>query len=139
MDIAVSFAQVMQVVPPAQHQAVGDIAWFEPDGTHMDEASWANGFAKSVMVFLNGQAIPELDRRGRRIVDDSFLVMFNAHDEAIDFHVPDVSYGPSWDTVLDTSAAPRTGPASVSAGGSLTVAPRSIVLLCGTVASAPGP
>ena len=125
--------------PVFRESEIGDIAWFEPDGTHMDEASWANGFAKSVMVFLNGQAIPELDRRGRRIVDDSFLVMFNAHDEAIDFHVPDVSYGPSWDTVLDTSAAPRTGPASVSAGGSLTVAPRSIVLLCGTVASAPGP
>ena len=61
------------------------------------------------MVFLNGQAIPELDRRGNRIVDDSFLVLFNAHYEAIDFQVPDVSYGPAWDTVLDTAAAPRSG------------------------------
>ena len=38
--------------------AVGDIAWFEPGGNHMDEDSWANGYARSMMVFLNGQTHP---------------------------------------------------------------------------------
>lgn len=43
----------------------GDIAWFEPDGEHMDEEAWANGYAKSLMVFLNGRAIRETDSRRR--------------------------------------------------------------------------
>ena len=31
----------------------------------MDEADWNSGFARSLMVFLNGDAIPELDAAGR--------------------------------------------------------------------------
>ena len=33
--------------------------------------------------FLNGDAIPEPDQMGRRITDDHFLLMFNAHSEPI--------------------------------------------------------
>ena len=35
-----------------------------------------------VAVFLNGEAIPEPNARGERVVDDSFLLCFNAHDQA---------------------------------------------------------
>ena len=125
---------------------VGDIAWFEPDGSHMDEGSWANGFAKSLMIFLNGDAIPERDRRGEPIVDDSFLVLFNAHHEAIDFTLPPVDYGAGWLVELDTAtpgavaaevvlvrrrrAPSRTARVGVFPPQSrITVHPRSIVLL----------
>ena len=40
-------------------------------------------------VFLNGDAIAEPDARGERIIDDSFLLLFNAHHEAVDFALPD--------------------------------------------------
>ena len=40
------------------------------------------------MVFLNGDAIPEPDAAGRRITDDHFLLLFNAHTEQIDFTLP---------------------------------------------------
>ena len=52
----------------------------------MDDESWANGYARSLAVFLNGAAIPEPDTRGQRIVDDSFLVLFNGHDESLRVH-----------------------------------------------------
>ena len=40
------------------------------------------------MVFLNGDAIPEPDAMGRRISDDHFVLLFNAHTEPIDFTLP---------------------------------------------------
>ena len=52
----------------------------------MDEGDWNSGFARSLMVFLNGDAIPELDHMGRRISDDHFLLLFNAHSGADQLH-----------------------------------------------------
>jgi len=79
-----------------------DIEWFRPDGTPMSEQDWMTGYAKSVAVFLNGSSIPTPDRMGRRIVDDSFLILFNAHFGSIDWVVPEILDG-GWQPVLDTS------------------------------------
>jgi glycogen operon protein len=54
------------------------------------------------MVFLNGDGIPEPDRRGEPVVGDSFLVAFNADAEAITFTIPDEVYGEGWLVELDT-------------------------------------
>ena len=62
-----------------------DIAWFAPDGSEMGDDDWETGFAKSVAVYLNGQGIPDLDVRGQRVTDDSFVLCFNAHHEPIEF------------------------------------------------------
>ena len=45
----------------------------------MTDEDWEAGFARSIGVFLNGDAIPDPGPRGERIVDDSFYVLFNAH------------------------------------------------------------
>src|ERR671910_583935 len=82
---------------------LGDIEWFKPDGSPMDEADWNSGFARSLMVFLNGDAIPEPDRMGRRITDDHFLLLFNAHIEAIKFTVPPAKFGDEWTVRLNTA------------------------------------
>jgi isoamylase len=85
-------------------RGVPDIGWFSPDGTEMSEDDWDAGFAKSLGVFLNGDAIPTLDARGEPVTDDSFLILFNAHHEPIDFVVP-ASWGERWSVVLDTAEA----------------------------------
>jgi glycogen operon protein len=82
---------------------LGDIEWFAPQGTEMDELDWRNGYARSLMVFLNGEAIPEPDRLGRPIVDQHFLLLFNAHSEPVDFTLPPGDYGAEWEVVLDTT------------------------------------
>ncbi|WP_454048422.1 glycogen debranching protein GlgX [Cellulomonas sp. Marseille-Q8402] len=79
-----------------------DIAWMSPAGTHMSDAQWQEEFARSVMVFLNGDAIAEPDLRGEEIVDDSFLVLFNAQPESTTFTLPDAEYGETWTVALDT-------------------------------------
>jgi len=76
---------------------VSDIGWFKPDGKQMSDEEWTAGFAKSIGVFLNGKAIPYLDERGQRVVDDSFFLVFNAHHEALEFTLP----GPEWGTVAE--------------------------------------
>ena len=85
---------------------LGDIEWFKPDASEMDEADWNSGFARSLMVFLNGDAIPELDAVGRRISDDHFLPLFNAHTEPIRFTMPAAEFGQNWLVRLDSH---RTG------------------------------
>jgi isoamylase len=55
------------------------------------------------MVFLNGDAIPEPDRMGRRITDDHFLLMFNSHWDPIKFTVPPVRFGDKWRVRLDAT------------------------------------
>src|ERR1039458_724530 len=50
---------------------LADIAWFTPGGDEMTDDDWSAGFAKSLTVFLNGNAISEPDPRGERIRDDS--------------------------------------------------------------------
>jgi glycogen operon protein len=59
-------------------EGLPDISWFRPDGTEMSDEDWDSGFGKSVTVYLNGQGIPDLDARGRRVTDDSFTMCFNA-------------------------------------------------------------
>ena len=54
----------------------------------MTEEDWESGFGRSIAVYLNGQGIADRDARGERVVDDSFLLCFSAHDEPIDFRVP---------------------------------------------------
>ncbi|HEX3782482.1 MAG TPA: glycogen debranching protein GlgX [Pseudonocardiaceae bacterium] len=80
-----------------------DIAWFTPAGDEMSEQDWEAPLDRCITVFLNGNGISELDRRGERVVDDSFLLCFNAHDEDIELTLPDESYGPRWQVVLDTT------------------------------------
>ena len=79
-----------------------DIAWFRPDGAEMDDADWESGFAKSVAVFLNGDAIPDRDERGRQVTDDRFLLVLNAHDEPIDWRLPRHRVA-GWTVALDTA------------------------------------
>jgi glycogen operon protein len=87
---------------PIHGTGVSDIGWFTPGGVEMSDDDWQAGFAKSLGVFLNGDAIPTPDERGERVVDQSFYVMFNAHHEAVGFKLPEKKWGASWTQVLNT-------------------------------------
>ncbi|GAB2921024.1 glycogen debranching protein GlgX [Rhodococcus aerolatus] len=110
-----------------------DIAWLTPAGEEMTPEDWDSGFGKSLAVFLNGDAIPEKDRRGERVTDDSFLLCFNAHYEPLDFVTPDGPYADEWTVELDT--ATPTGERTeqdtlvVVAGTATTVPARALLVL----------
>jgi glycogen operon protein len=79
-----------------------DIGWFKPDGQSMTDEDWEAWHARTLGVFLNGRAIAGRDEHGKRIVDDSFVLLFNAHSDAIEWIIPP-EYGNSWGLILDTS------------------------------------
>jgi glycogen operon protein len=69
----------------------------------MGDADWEAGQAAVLTVFLNGEGILESDPRGQRVVDDSFLLIFNAHHEDVEVTVPGGGDPHRWATVLDTA------------------------------------
>jgi glycogen operon protein len=108
-----------------------DLLWFTPGGREMAEADWSAGFNKSFYIFLNGDAISEPGRRGERIRDDSFLLLFNAHDGDLRFVLPSALYGGMWSKVIDTAdplLAEEESPV-VKAGESVMMEARSLQVL----------
>ena len=113
------------------HDDLTDIAWFTPAGEEMTKRDWGASYAKSLSVFLNGDAISEPDRRGGKITDDSFLLMFNAHFEPLEFTVP-AGHGKEWHMVVDTAQPvlpPRGTGTRVKAGDALWLPDRSLMVL----------
>jgi len=115
---------------PIHGAGVGDLAWFQPDGSEMSDEDWNVAFAKSLGLFLNGDEIPHMGPRGERVSDASFYLLFNAHDEPIEFVLPDERWGKAWTTVLD-SARPDLEPDDVALGAAqaVPVGGRSVVVL----------
>src|ERR1700751_2876577 len=82
---------------------VRDIAWLTPGGTEMTHEDWGAAFDRCVGGFLNGEAIDAPNARGERVVDDSFLLCFNAHDHDVEFVMPPGDYAEQWTVELDTN------------------------------------
>jgi glycogen operon protein len=49
--------------------AVKDLAWFRPDGKEMTDEDWNQGYVRSLGLRLAGDAIEEMDEKGRPILD----------------------------------------------------------------------
>ena len=117
---------------PIADDEIADIAWLTPDGTRMSRHDWEASFAKSLQVVLNGQGIASPDLRGRSVVDDSFLVLFNAHHDDLEFTLPAKRWGAEWEVVLDTTEArlrDRDDRETLGAQERRVLAGRSVVVL----------
>jgi len=108
-----------------------DIVWLTTSGEAMSQEDWEQGWARSVGMFLNGNAIPDPDARGQRIVDDSFLLFFNAWHEDVDYTLPGQEFGSAWEVVVDTTAplAPDIDAASHKFGEAMCTPARSVLVL----------
>jgi isoamylase len=82
---------------------VRDIAWLNPSSREMTHEDWGESIHKCVAVFLNGEAITAPNARGERVVDDSFLLCFNAGEDPVDFVTPNSDYAKEWTVELDTN------------------------------------
>ncbi|MBD3219748.1 glycogen debranching protein GlgX [bacterium] len=106
-----------------------DIAWFTPSGDPMSDENWQSGFAKSLGIFLNGESLPNPNRRGEPVTDDSFYLLLNAHHEPIDFRLPGLAWGKAWVEELDTTNGWPDQPRRFEAGGTISVTDRSLVVI----------
>jgi glycogen operon protein len=92
---------------------VKDLVWLDPAGREMTDEVWLAHDVRCLGVRLTGDVIDEVDHRGERIVDDTLLILFNANETAVPFHLPNHLPAEEWMTVLDTArtdATPRRFP-----------------------------
>ncbi len=104
-----------------------DVWWFRPDGRRMTQKDWQRPDARTLGVFLNGREIPSRTPTGDEIVDDSFLLLFNAHFEPVTFTLPTRRFGARWLVELATGHGVPEGP--IPARAEVPVQDRALVLL----------
>jgi glycogen operon protein len=87
-------------------------------------------------MYADGARDSDRDLQGRPILDDDLLLLINGWWEPLGFTLPDVGAARSWEREIDTfdgtagariaaaAGAPELGP-----GSSITLGPRSLVLL----------
>jgi isoamylase len=114
---------------PLRGKGISDVAWLRPDAEAMSDEDWQQEFVKSLMVFLNGDALHDLEPDGTRVRDAAFLLLFNAHHEPLDFTLPPASFGEAWDVTIDTATEVGEREGRLTAGSAVTVEGRSIVVL----------
>ena len=107
-----------------------DIVWLHPQGREMTDDEWNQGFARSLGAHLSGRGLTERDEFGKPVEDDDLLLLLNAHDEEIQFRLPDSNAEP-WHARVDTDSETGVPAQDVYAsGGEYPLRGRSLVLLC---------
>jgi glycogen operon protein len=106
-----------------------DVWWFRTDGHRMTDRDWSQS-PPHVGMFLNGEEIRTPDVRGHQILDESFVLLWNAHHEDVTFTLPNRRFGESWTLVLSTAdPAAEAGSLEVEARDDVQLMSRSMMLL----------
>jgi glycogen operon protein len=107
-----------------------DIKWLRPDGEEMDDEDWGTHFVRSFGMLLGGDAMMEWNDRGERVSDDTFLLLFNAAEDAVPFTLPVTPSAARWEAVLDTArAAAEQSPDTYDTGAEVELPGRSLLVL----------
>ena len=88
---------------PIRGSNIKDIVWLSPEGREMTDEEWDQSFARCLGMFLAGAGLNEVDERGHPMVDNSLLLLFNAHHERIDFKMPDFLGSHPFTVAVDTA------------------------------------
>jgi glycogen operon protein len=114
-----------------------DLTWFHPDATEITPEEWQEYDLRAFGLLLAGNAITERDERGRHIIDDTILTLFNASDEPCTFVLPDelaerAEDDPKrrrWQLILDTTTpTPEPSADPFAANTPYTLEPLSLAL-----------
>ncbi|MEL7510608.1 MAG: glycogen debranching protein GlgX [Cyanobacteria bacterium J06554_3] len=115
---------------------IRDIGWFNVDGNPMHD-EWTVGYVKTLTVFLNGEEIATPNKQGEQVMDDSFLLLFNAHYEVLEFALPEKLRERSdadhsvrkWRLLLDTKEGFVKRRKTYKKKDKIAVAARSLIIL----------
>ncbi|MCC6791531.1 MAG: glycogen debranching protein GlgX, partial [Thermomicrobiales bacterium] len=121
---------------------VRDLTWLRPDGESMTDEEWNQPWIRTFGMQLAGGALDVVDERGDPVVDDTMILLFNAHDEPVPFTLP---VGPAsrqpagavepageaaWRTLIDTAdPTADEGSPAIAAGADYDLKGRSLTLL----------
>ncbi len=89
---------------------IKDITWLRTDGAERGEADWGDPEERSLAAVMSGEAHGyHLTAGGEPEIDDSFLLLLNAHAEGVEFRMPDERFGRRWRRVLSTESSRQEG------------------------------
>jgi len=115
---------------PLRGSGIKDLVWLRSDGAEMSDEEWTAGWARTLGVRFDGEALDVVDARGRRVRDQTLLLLVNAHHEPVDFALPDFETDQRWAVIFDTNRPDlKAGDQRVAAPQAITLAGRSLVLL----------
>jgi glycogen operon protein len=95
----------------------------------MSQKDWANPKLHALAFLLGGDAIPNLDDQGKRLVGSTLLVLMNALTETVTYKLPDIRWGAHWEIIEDTADLSGQKRDKQPAGSSMEIAGRSLVVL----------
>ncbi len=108
---------------------VKDIIWLTADGNEMTDTEWHNEGARCLGMYLAGHGLSMIDDRGMPVVGESAIMLLNAHQEAVEFALPDSLPEKSWLAVIDTSLGESGAAAALTLPAVYRLASHSLVLL----------
>jgi glycogen operon protein len=117
---------------PTPGTTIKDITWLRPDGQEKQQQDWEVPYARCLSFVLSGEAGQyHLTATGEPEIDDTFLVILNAHSETISYRMPSFETTAAWELVFDTSVADGLDGEcrQYRPGESYVVTPRAFVLL----------
>jgi glycogen operon protein len=80
---------------------VKDVTWINADGSEMRDEEWSDAGMRCFGMVLDGRARPTgIRKRGKEI---TLLIVYNAHHDVVQFTLPEVAEGLSWQRVADTN------------------------------------
>jgi isoamylase len=107
---------------------VRDLTWLRTDGEQMSDEEWEAGWHRALGVRLGGDALGEVDENGDLLVDDTLLLLFNAHVEPVRFRLPGDD-GDEWEVLVDTSCAGFDSGVQHAAASTVLLRDRSMLVL----------
>jgi isoamylase len=89
---------------PIRGVDVKDIYWLDASGREMTDDAWNAPSIRSLGVLMVGDALDEIDERGRPVRGDTLLILLNAHHQGASFILPSIATHTAWLRMLDTVA-----------------------------------
>jgi isoamylase len=105
---------------------VKDVSWLSPTGEELQQEQWHDPHARCFGMLLDGRAQPTgIKRRGS---DATLLLVMNAHDDVVNFTLPEVPEGRQWIRLIDTNLPELTDAEMFPFGHTYQVTGRSFLV-----------
>lgn len=105
---------------------VKDITWIRADGVEMEQGDWDDGNMHCFGCVIDGRARPTgIRRHGKEI---TVLLVMNAHEDVVNFTLPECIGSDSWKRLIDTNLPDDEDAPSFAFGEAYAVTGRSLLL-----------
>jgi glycogen operon protein len=92
---------------PARGEGVKDVTWLRPDGKPMTVEDWHDPRSRVLGMWIHGDALDELDERGRPSRGPTLLLLLNAGARSRLFLLPALPEIGTWRELVNTAQATR--------------------------------